>query len=492
MHSRRVAFDWRLGLWSWVTGRHGHRRTFPPRGRFAVVGVSVAASLALAMMPPAHVAEPSPALLAKVATSTVPDDLIISSNGRALYAISSTGRLTTYDITGPMPVESSSLQVGNSIANAYFTTGPTPGHVYVYGQQAAPKFGYNNFLFDIDPASNSTVSSVYIGGGGLSSPPIPANLPSVNVPLGQPITGVVVADLTGRYILVATEGDEMLVIDTAANQVTGAIRAGNGPIITRALDSSNRLYVSNGSPEISVVNLSLLGSLPPPPTGVSAQAASTTSAAVRWSAPSPASPATAGNAVTGYIVTASPGNRTCSTTSLTCTVKKLTRGQKYTFSVQSENAMARSVRVNSAPALALQKATRCSRGGPCAIGEVGPGGGIVFAVPTTKGNASKKTYEAAPNSWNGGSQDPALPWSQALTASAAYQGGQLTGWRLPSIAELGWLYKQRATVGGFAPDRYWSSTAGDQFYADNYFFNTGRRGEYGKDSAFLVRPIRRF
>ncbi len=463
-----------------------------PIGRFSLAGVALATCLGVAVTPPAHAAEILPTLLAKVATTTVPHDLMVSATGSSLYAISSTGLLTTYDITGPMPVESSSLQVGNAIANAYFTTGPTPGHAYVYGQQAAPKSGYNNFLFDIDPASNSTVSSAFIDAGDLSGPPIPANLPSVNVPLGQPITGVVVADLTGRYILAAAEGDEMLVIDTAANQVTGAIRAGDGPLITRALDPSNRLYVSYGSPEIRVINLSLLGSLPPAPTGVSAQAASPTSAAVRWSAPSPASPATAGNEVTGYIVTASPGNRTCSTSGLACTVQKLTRGQKYIFSVQSQNAMARSARVNTAPALALQKATRCSRGGPCAIGEIGPGGGIVFALPTTKGNTGRKTYEAAPNSWSGGSQDPALEWSQALTASAAYRGGGTTGWKLPSIAELGWLYKQRAAVGGFAPTRYWSSTARNEFMADNYFFNSGRRGEYGKDSAFLVRPVRRF
>ena len=91
-----------------------------------------------------------------------------------------------------------------AIANAYFTTGPTPGHVHVYGQQAAPTSGHNNFLFDIDPASNSTVSSAFIDAGNLSSPPIPANLPTVNIPLGHPITGVVVADLTCRHILVAT------------------------------------------------------------------------------------------------------------------------------------------------------------------------------------------------------------------------------------------------------------------------------------------------
>lgn len=463
-----------------------------PIGRFSLAGVALAACLGVAMTPPARAADISPALLAKVATATVPHDLMVSTTGSALYAISSTGLLTTYDITGPMPVASSSLQVGNAMSNAYFTTGPTPGHAYVYGQQAAPKFGYYDFLFDIDPASNATVSSTYIDSGGLSRPPVPADLPAVNVPLGQPITGVVVADLTGRYILAATEGDEMLVIDTAANQVAGAIRAGNGPLISRALDPAGRLYVSYGSPEISVINLSLLDSLPPAPTGVSAQASSTTSATVRWSAPSPASPATAGNAVTGYVVTASPGNRTCSTTGLSCTVEQLTRGPKYTFSVQSENAMARSMRVSTAPALALQKATRCSRGGPCAIGEVGPGGGIVFALPTTKGNASRKTYEAAPNSWSGGSQDPALEWRQALAASAAYRGGGTGGWKLPSIAELGWLYKQRVAVGGFAPTRYWSSTARNEFYADNYFFNTGRRGEYAKDSAFMVRPVRRF
>ena len=98
MRSRRVVFEWLLGLWSWVTGRPERRSTFTPRERFAVVGVSVAACLGLALTPPAHADVPSPTLLARVATTAVPHDLMVGTTGRALYAIS----------------------------NAYFTTGPTP------------------------------------------------------------------------------------------------------------------------------------------------------------------------------------------------------------------------------------------------------------------------------------------------------------------------------------------------------------------------------
>lgn len=458
-------------------------------------GSIIVAGVGVSMSAPAHAVEVSSSLLTTVATAATAHDLMIDATGTVLEAVSSAGVMTTYVITGREPVESASIGVGPNLTNAYFTAGPDAGRVYVYGQQPAPKSGYNNFLFDIDRASNSILSATFMGGGSeLSSPAAPANLPTTSASLGQPTTGVVVADLTGRYILVATDSDEMLVVETATSKVVGAVRAGNGNhgFISRALDSSNRLYVASAAQQISVINLALLGSLPPAPQQVSARVASATSAAVTWTAPESGSPVTAGNAVLEYLVTASPGNRTCTTAGLTCTVRNLTRGQKYTFSVQSQNTMARSMRVSTARPLALQKPTRCSRGGPCAIGEIGPGGGIVFAVPSTKGNSSRKTYEAAPNSWSGGSADPALPWSQALTAAAAYRGGSTTGWRLPSITELGWLYRQRAVVGGFEPTRYWSATARNESYADNVFFNTGRRGEYDRDSAFLARPIRRF
>ena len=56
---------------------------------------------------------------------------------------------------------------------------------------------------------------------------------------------------------------------------------------------------------------------------------------VSWDAPAPDS----GAAITGYLVTASPGGATCTTTgALTCTITGLTAGQAYTFVVRATNA----------------------------------------------------------------------------------------------------------------------------------------------------------
>ena len=58
-------------------------------------------------------------------------------------------------------------------------------------------------------------------------------------------------------------------------------------------------------------------------------------AVVKWSAPA----SNGGSAITGYTVTASPGNKTCSTTGAkTCAVHSLTNGTTYTVSVKAKNA----------------------------------------------------------------------------------------------------------------------------------------------------------
>jgi hypothetical protein len=70
------------------------------------------------------------------------------------------------------------------------------------------------------------------------------------------------------------------------------------------------------------------------PTGATATAGDS-QAGVSWTAPT----ANSGPALTGYLVTASPGGATCSTTgTLTCTVRGLTNGTAYTFTVRAINA----------------------------------------------------------------------------------------------------------------------------------------------------------
>lgn len=155
-----------------------------------------------------------------------------------------------------------------------------------------------------------------------------------------------------------------------------------------------------------------------------------------------------------------------------------------------------------------------------AIGDTGPGGGIVFYV-TADG---KSGLEAAPVTWNGGSADPYAEWSDATgavgttdtalgtglansnaiiaqgghTGSAAlicrnYTGGGYNDWYLPSRDELLQMYAQRAYIGGlYTTDAYWSSTeanASDGILVQN---TDGVAANMGKRTNEWVRPIRYF
>ena len=73
--------------------------------------------------------------------------------------------------------------------------------------------------------------------------------------------------------------------------------------------------------------------LPGAPTAVVAQAGNM-QAAVSWTAPA----SNGGSAITGYTVTSTPGNFTCTTALLTCTVTGLTNATSYTFTVVATNA----------------------------------------------------------------------------------------------------------------------------------------------------------
>ena len=69
------------------------------------------------------------------------------------------------------------------------------------------------------------------------------------------------------------------------------------------------------------------------------------------------------------------------------------------------------------PAPAKPASKKCTANKQCAVGDIGPGGGIIFFVsetaftaPGTACNTACRYLEAAPNSWNGKTVDPRVIW----------------------------------------------------------------------------------
>jgi hypothetical protein len=159
-----------------------------------------------------------------------------------------------------------------------------------------------------------------------------------------------------------------------------------------------------------------------------------------------------------------------------------------------------------------------------AVGDTGPGGGLVFLI------SGGLTYEMAPKTW-GANETTGIQWcsdtttsiagavdtavgtgsanttamlnlpctSGAAVAARAYVGGGFTDWFLPSQDELNemWLYSQ---VGGFntatyglASALYWSSTQLSSNTAQGQNFINGSPYPDPKNSLSLrVRPVRAF
>jgi hypothetical protein len=175
-----------------------------------------------------------------------------------------------------------------------------------------------------------------------------------------------------------------------------------------------------------------------------------------------------------------------------------------------------------------------------AVGNRGPGGGIVFYVSAdvftqtgaTVGMCTTdcKYLEAAPTTginlwtdetygWSGnttvaiettargtaigtgyantlaivGQSNGGNTAAKAGTISRAYRGpNSLSDWFLPSKNELSELYSQRTPVGGFVAGLYWSSSEGSGGFASYQRFNNGFQILGGKGSTLYVRPVRAF
>jgi len=169
----------------------------------------------------------------------------------------------------------------------------------------------------------------------------------------------------------------------------------------------------------------------------------------------------------------------------------------------------------------------------CAIGDTGPGGGIVFYDAGSR-KPWGRYLEAAPAGWFGGSQDPSRAWcpsgargftmyvktkhaigsggenstrivracgrKAAAGLAVSYRGGGKSDWFLPSKDELKALHAQQAAVGGFSDEfNVWSSSQYREKGMDTRsvawgqsFIPSGGAGGAGKQTGGWVRPIRAF
>lgn len=148
-------------------------------------------------------------------------------------------------------------------------------------------------------------------------------------------------------------------------------------------------------------------------------------------------------------------------------------------------------------------------------GDTGPDSGKVFYVdgsgchgleaqPYDVGATSENYYTGVGKSW-----------TDALSTAAAYNTTPITGtsglncsttaypssiappatpncWHLPSKTELELFYEQKAVMGGFVSNRYWSSTKGGMNDKWNQDFTDGKQYSSHPDIWLYVRAVRAF
>ncbi len=84
------------------------------------------------------------------------------------------------------------------------------------------------------------------------------------------------------------------------------------------------------------------------------------------------------------------------------------------------------------------------------------------------------------------------PSANAASRCRDYNGGGLSDWFLPSTDELKLMYEQRAVIGSFSADSYWSSSESSAISAHFINFDNGSWASTAKVNTLLVRAIRFF
>lgn len=197
---------------------------------------------------------------------------------------------------------------------------------------------------------------------------------------------------------------------------------------------------------------------------------------------------------------------TSTTSSTTTTVLTTTVSSTTTTTIRpTTTTTSTTTSTTVAPTTTLPPAPACSSDGRCAVGNSGPGTGLVYLVDSNQPATYNRYFELAPRGWKGGNvTDPSLTVDAALRAvaegittrtgkviPAPWNGESELDWRVPTKPELQDVYDSK--VDPSMKGEYLSITRGslqDMIY-EYLNFDTGRwRSAPAADTA-KVRPVRR-
>lgn len=249
-----------------------------------------------------------------------------------------------------------------------------------------------------------------------------------------------------------------------------------------------------------------------------------------------------GSAITDYIVeyaTSSGGSFSVYNDGVhagtSASINGLTGGNTYYFRVKAVSSGGTSSASSESYGVYVPVAS-CANGGPCSIGDVGPGGGTVFSVQSSPINAYSGVstggiyleygqessgafgcrgglstgygLNIGQGAENTGAFASICDPSNALTVLNLVEGGK-SDWFLPSKLELNELCKfarnQWSALGttaacdasgtlraGFTAGQYWSSSSVSNRYAYRQNFTDGTVASPEKWDSYQYRPIRAF
>lgn len=116
------------------------------------------------------------------------------------------------------------------------------------------------------------------------------------------------------------------------------------------------------------------------------------------------------------------------------------------------------------------------------IGDIGPGGGLVFYI---EGNRAYECSEVLGSA----------TWSEAKTLCSEYRGGGYDDWYLPNKDELNYIYQNLRKPGKILGDEwFWSSSEGYNYGTSAWrqLFTVGTQYSTNKGSISFVRAVRSF